>query len=353
MIALALLVGGCGSDDGGDDTTEAPPAAGLVSGVEGVSIASTDDPVAFDWVDVARLREAAGIPADATKAATNSRWSIPVGYALGDPLGNLLFSQEFGFDPMTGDRTVGAGTAPNRATFYGGVDAGDVPGALDDLGYDETDGFYANGKEGAILPGSPSLTGTNRFAIDGDDLSVGAFEAPVGAAIGRGGDALATLDGVAAASDCLGADALMANVRDPEDGAADEVALQAIGVEGPGDDGVVPEVLCAVGEPGESLGDVADCMDGNFNDGGVDPFSNRPFSDLLGKVEVSEGETDGAAWVRAIVSPPVDQPVGILFNLDSKTSLAGPLGGDPYAFSGGTVTPAQIEALEDQLPDVC
>ena len=354
VLTLAMLIGGCGDDDGGDRTASDAVAGGLAAGLDGVRVPATDDPLSLTWADTARLREASGISPDAEDAFRNSRWSIPVSFALGDPVGNLIFAQELGFDPMTGDRTVGVGIAPDRATLYANVDTGAAEEAFGDLGYDEMGGFLAEGEEGGILPGSPSLTGINRIAIDGSDLALGAFEEPVAAAIGREGEALSSVEGIAAASDCLGSDALVAQVDDPGEGAAEEVALQAVGVTTPGEDDVVPEVLCAVGSPGESLGGVADCMEGNFNDGGIDPFSNRPYEDELGEAEVTEGGVGGTAWVRATFEPPAKDPIGILFNLAAKASLVGPLGGEPIgATAGPTVTPEQIEALEEQLPDVC
>ncbi len=315
-------------------------------------MASPDDPLSIGWVDTARLRDDAGLPDSVKDAYTERRWGLPVGYVMSDPLTTQFLSREIGFDPMEGERTVTVGIPPDQATLFVGVDTDGARDALEDLGAEEDGDFLAIGDEGEVLAGDPTLLGLNRVAIEGDELAAGAYEAPVAAALGRQGTPLLDVGGVAAAADCLGPDALVAQVDEPA-AAGEGVALQAVGAEVPGDDDVVPEIVCAVGEPGEDLADVADCMEASFNDGGVDPQTRRPYEDILGPAQVSDGELDGTSWVRASFEPPVDGPVGITFAMALQGSLAGPLGGDEAGAAGSRATPEQIGALEDELPDAC
>ena len=284
---LVVALSACG---GGDDTSERPTAAGgLAAGIDGVDVVSGEEPLSFIWVDTARLRESAGVADDAEEAISDTRWRTPIGLALGEPLGAQILATDFGFDPLTGDRTVEVGVPPDRAILYSGVDTDGAREAFTgSLGYEEGEDFLTNGDEGesVIDPGNAnpaiSLLGMNRVGIEGDELAIGAYEPPVAAALGREGEPLRDVDGGAAMSDCLGSDALAAQVDDPEGLAADEVALQGVGVRAPGEGDVVAEMVCAVGEPGESIDGAAACMDGSFNGGGVAPPSNRPYEEELG-----------------------------------------------------------------------
>lgn len=358
-VALGLALGGCGGSESTSSTTEDGAGAPFAAAVEGVSIPD-DAVVAVQWADTARLREAAGLSDDVEEVISDSRWRYPVGLALGEPLSTQILATDFGFDPMAGERTLTLGVPPQRATLYQGVDTEGAQEAFTgELGYEDEGEFLTYGDEGenVIDAGNDSpvisLLGMNRVGIEGDDLAIGAFEAPVAAALGREGQPLGDVDGIAATSDCLGSDAIAAQVDEPDGAAAPEVALQAVGVETPGADDVVPEVVCAIGAPGESLDGVRDCMDGSFNDGGVDPANNLPYEDELGRAEISEGEVGGTSWVRATFEPPAKEPVGKVFLLAANRSLSGPLGGDPLVSAGPTPTPQQLENLRDELPDAC
>lgn len=355
---LAAALGGCGGDD--DTSGEASTTGGLAAGIDGVNIASTDGPLSFTWVDTARLRESAGVAGDAEEAVSDARWRTPIGLALGDPLGPQILATDFGFDPLAGERTVQVGVPPDRATLYSGVDTDGASDAFTGpLGYEDEGEFLANGGEGEVVfdPGnenpSVNLIDLNRVGIEGDDLAVGGFEAPVAAALGRGGEPLNDVAGVAAMADCLGPDAIVAQVDDPEDRAAEEVGLQGVGVQAPGEGDVVTEMVCAVGEPGASLDDVAACMEGSFSKGGVDPANDLPYEDELGKAEISDGASGGSEWVRATFETVAKDPVGHVSQIAARGNLSGPLGGAPYAAAGSTLTPEQLKNLEEQLPDGC
>ncbi|MCB0864518.1 MAG: hypothetical protein KDB58_02290 [Solirubrobacterales bacterium] len=359
VLLLTLLAAACGGSDstsgGADDDSSAPFAAA----VEGVSI-PPGEAVSVQWADTARLREAAGLSESAEDAVGDERWQVPVGYAFGDQIATQYFAVDFGFNPVAGERTLGLGVAPKRATLYEGVDTDAAREAFADLGFEDEGEFLASGEEGSVGldPGnadaSGALIGINRVGTEGEDLAIGAYEAPVAAALGREGDPLADVDGIAATADCLGPEALAAQVDEPQDGAAaDAVALQAVGISEPDESDVVPEVVCAVGAPGESLDDVAACMDASFNDGGVDPVTNRAYEDELGPAQMADGEAGGSSWVRATFEPPAKDPVGRVFDLALRSALAGPLGGDPLAAVGASATPQKLKELQQQIPDAC
>jgi len=354
-LALALaLAAGCGgsSDTGGDDPLG--EALAEVSSAPGTALFVT-------WVDTARLREAADLPDSTESAIGDERWRYLVGLAAGSKLSDQVVSADYGFDPLAAERTVEVGTAPDDAVRFDGVDTDSVRAAFEKLGYEEDGDFLALGGEGELVEDTVDefgvgMVGLNRLAFEGDSFAIGGYEEPVAAAIGRSGDPVADAEGVAAATDCIGSDALAAQLLDPQGAAAAAVALLAVAIEAPAAAGdAVPEIVCAVGTPNGSLDEVGRCMEGNFNDGGLDPQTQQPYSDILGEAEIEEGESDGTPWVRARFEPDPDDPVGRVFQMVQTQALSGPLGGtSPEALLGsGAGSPDQIAALQKQLQEAC
>lgn len=307
-----------------------------------------EGPVAVTWVDTARLREVSGLSGSAEEALGDERWSLPVGLALSEDLATNFVSTDYGFDPMAGDRTVSVGAPPDDATRYDGVDTDGAAAAFEEFGFEASGEFLAIGEEGEVVTDAIDRfangpIGTNRVAVDGESIALGAFEEPVAAALGRSGEPVADVEGMAAMDECLGPDAFAATVRDPEEAAAEEVALSGTAIAGASDDAVT-ELVCAVGAPDESLDAIADCVESSFNEGGIDYATNQSFEGLLGTAEIETGDLDGAEWVRATFSP--DGEVGAVFEIDQQSGLAGPLGGAAAAAVGPAATPEQIEAVE-------
>ena len=356
VAALTLaLIAGCGGSSSSSSTGGGGP---LGEALAGVSTASSE-PLTVTWVDTAQLREIADLPASSEQAISEQRWNLPVGLAAGSKLADQVGVTDYGFDPLAADRTIEIGSPPDDAARYDGVDADAVTSAFEDLGFEQDGDFLALGEEGEIVPASLDESGVgpvgiNRVAFDGDSMALGAYEEPVQAALGQAGDPVAGIDGVAAASGCLGGDVFAAQIFDPAAAASDAVALAAVGLEAPasGSD-VVGEVVCAVGAPDGSLDEVAGCMDGNFNGGGLEPQTQQPYADILGKAEIEQGDTDGTPWVRASFEPPPSDPVGRVFQLVQTQALAAPLGAtSPEAVLGGA-TPEQAKALQQQVEDAC
>jgi hypothetical protein len=341
LAAVAMVcIGGCG---GGSDVGSGDATSSLDSALAEVST-SGEGEVSITWVDTARLREIADLPASSADAsADDQRWSLPIGLAEGSALADQVTAVDYGFDPLAGERTIEIGAAPDDATRYDGVDAEGARSGFEDLGFSESGDFLALGDEGELVTEAVDETGAgpigiNRVATEGDALALGAYEAPVAAALGRSGDPLADLDGVQAAADCLGEGAFAAQILDLGDAAGDEVALAAVGLVAPeGDSETVPEVICAVGEPGGSMDRTASCMDDAFNQGGLEPVTAQPYEDLTGKAEIERGDLDGTPWVRAGVEPGADRPVGIVFQLVQHSAL--PLGGSSPAQPSATAAP--------------
>ncbi len=53
----------------------------------------------------------------AEDAVGDERWQVPVGHAFGDQIATQYFAVDFGFNPVAGERTLGLGVAPKRATL--------------------------------------------------------------------------------------------------------------------------------------------------------------------------------------------------------------------------------------------
>ena len=242
------------------------------------------------------------------------------------------------------------------------MDTDAVTAAFEELGFEQSGDFLALGDEGEIVPEAldefgAGPVGLNRLAVEGDSFALGAYEEPVLAALGQAGDPVADLDGVAAATSCLGDEVFAAQIFDPAGAASEAVALAAVGLEAPASPtDVVPEIVCAVGTDGGSLDEVARCMEGNFNDGGLEPQTQQPYADILGEAEIEQGETDGTPWVRASFEPPAGDPVGRVFQLVQTQALAAPLGASSAeGILGGArgASPEQIEALQKQFEEAC
>lgn len=344
-IAAAALVG-CG----GGSNAEGP----LADALSEVSAAG-DARLYVTWVDVATLREAGGLPEDSEAAISEERWRTPASIAAGEAMAGLI-GADVGFDPLAADRTMTVGTPPDVATRYDGVDAEAVEAAFEEIGFERDGDFLALGGEGELVGelvqdlGSAAV-GINRIAIEGDAISIGGYEDPVAAALDDS-EPLIDEPGIPAAAECLGEDAFAATIVDPEGATSEEVALAAVSLRAPADDGAVPEVVCAIGAEGSSIDATAECMRTAFGGEGINPVTDRPFSADLGEVEVETGETDEVPWARATFRTPAEEPVGTAFQMLEDGSLALAFGGgDPAALLGGRVTPEQAEALEAQLGD--
>ena len=355
VLTLTLaLIAGCGgsSSSSGDD------GGALGEALAEVSTASSE-PLTLTWVDTERLREVADLPASSEQALSEQRWSLPVGLAAGSQLADQVAATDYGFDPLAADRTIEIGAPPDDATRYDGVDADAVTAAFEELGFEQSGDFLALGDEGEIVPEAldefgAGPVGLNRLAFEGDAFALGAYEEPVEAALGQTGEPVADLDGVAAATGCLGEDVFAAQIFDPAGAASEAVALAAVGLEAPASPtDVVPEIVCAIGTDGGSLDEVSRCMEGNFNDGGLEPQTQQPYADILGKAEIEQGDSDGTPWVRASFEPPPSDPVGRVFQLVQTQALAAPLGAtSPEAALGGA-TPEQAKALQQQTEAAC
>jgi hypothetical protein len=293
------------------------------------------------------------LPGDAKQAAADQRWQIPLGYALGTKLADRFQVVDYGFDPLAGDRTIELGQPPNAASRYDGVDTDSAKSAFGKLGFSNDGDFLSLGDEGEVVQDSidkfgAGPIGINRVASDGDSLAFGAYEDDVSSSLGQAGVAASDTPGVSAIADCMGDDVFEALIVDPEDGASDSVTLVGYGLQasGQGKADVVPEVLCAAGDDGGSLSEVSTCMDSAFNDGGVDPTTQRAYEDILGHAEIENGELDGTPWVRATFQPPdSSERIGALLQMAQQQALAGPLGADAAAAAGANATPEQVQAV--------
>jgi hypothetical protein len=316
-----VLLAGCGG--GGEQQPDGPLGDALAD----VSVAG-NGAADVTWVDVPAMLEAADLPPSAETAISEAgRWLIPVGLAQGIQFA-AISTEALGFDPLTSERTISVGTAPEDATRYDGVDTDAARENFEKLGFEATNTYFGDflalGNQGEYVTSALDQTGAgvNRVAIEGDTVALGSYEEVVAGALG-GSPALSEDSDFAAAADCLGSDVFAARIVESEE-TAPEAAVIGVGLSS-SEDSAIPETVCAIAGPDGASESTADCMEKGF--AGVDPLTEQPIPDLLGDAEIETGETGDTSWARAsFASPPLERSVGMVFLMLEKGTLGQVLG---------------------------
>jgi hypothetical protein len=317
LVALALALGGCGTDE--EHPTRFEDAVATVG--DGVSPTGTG----VGWVDLDALG-----PSDLGWAA---RALTPQASAVLDSHAGL--ARTTGFDPAAASQALSVGGSFAFAVRFDDVSPGRLPELLRRAGAKEagTEGRWTRFDLGSEFEGAPATplaplsSLVSRTAVAANDVALARIEYARKALIAAEGGGL---EGgrIELATDCLGdVDAARIVPGAFTHNQVSAPATIAFGVAPRGEDGTRPEVLCAIDLPSSPISDRPELVERALDPDAADAVTGEPMRDLISgfEVETSTGPEDEAV-TRVELTRPAGAAPGLLLTAFYRGSLLTYLG---------------------------
>jgi hypothetical protein len=298
ILALALLLAGCGGGDSGEEPAQ-PDATRFRAALDSLGSGVEPSGSGYGWIDVARVEETSGRGGVMALAA-----------ALGPGAGTVVRSsaemkRRTGLDPLTAERIVSVSGSYALALRLDGVDPGQLPALLREAGAtrsplkDATAYDLGGWSEREISgPLSPLEAYASRTAFEAGEVVLARVDTAREAMLD---DEASPLDEprIDLAASCLGdVDAARTlpggltynKVASPE--------LLAIGSAAPGE---IPrrQVICAVGGSADEAKAQAEALRRTLAPGSEDPVTDEPLSSSIATASIGTLASAGAYAARA------------------------------------------------------
>lgn len=313
FAALAVALGGCGSDD---PDAEEPPATPFAAALATVGGHGANGSLGVGWAEPDRVaRIGATRDLTATALAPNAASVVQAAPQL---------RRRFGLDPLAARRLVSVGGSYAFGLRLDGVSAPRLERALLAAGGREHDrngvteveaAGYASVPDPLLRAGILGLGARDAFA---PDRTVLAISDTARAALLGEGERLLDEPTYAAAAECLGDDIAVARLVPAKLLLSTELGFEQVAI------GVAAdrEILCVLTDSADRAAELAGVMKSSFAAGAREPRTHEPITDYVSGASVTTAERDGVGIARAELTPAAGQPPGFLLETVARGSIS-------------------------------